>query len=262
MPFIQVKKSINKWEVTLICLIFTFLLTYLILGCTVSVVIYSKKWITKDEEITRLTDDKVCNIFLNIQDVKGYFNVLFSIILFIWQIVIYQRLRKIMKTRLFYFYTLTKNRILALYISGATFYLLDSIYHSIFQFLKDNDFNSTFDNYVNVKWKFFIDFFLNIIRPVILALYWYFSTKSIDFVLYVRAWMFGYRILEEFDNMSYFISHSCIYRPDRYETMDNSELDLKNEFFLGETRTTVQHEIIDSFIYTQENMAILSDNSS
>ena len=51
-----------------------------------------------------------------------------------------------------------------------------------------------------------------------LFLFFYFSTKYIDFALYVKAWMIGYKVDHKFDSVSYFIMRSCFYRDDISES--------------------------------------------
>ena len=51
--------------------------------------------------------------------------------------------------------------------------------------------------------------FLLFTNSISLIFYVYFSTKYIDFALFVAAWMDGYKIGHEFLRMSYLITKSC-----------------------------------------------------
>ena len=114
-----------------------------------------------------------------------------------------------MISRLHYFYQLTKKNIRALNIAGIIFYLCLTIF-SLFNMIiqKDNYFDFGLDSELHIG---------------IRILYCYLGTKHIDFALYVRAWMFGYQVYHKFENMSYLITSSCIYKNDDDNSVDSEE---------------------------------------
>ena len=51
----------------------------------------------------------------------------------------------------------------------------------------------------------------------------YFNTKHIDFALYVRAWMIGFRVHNQFDTISNLITRSCFYKIELESSGDKTE---------------------------------------
>ena len=140
---------------------------------------------------------------------------------------------KTMRRNLFYFYQLTKNSIRVLFISGVIYYTMISLFFVGALFLNKDGTYKNFDTFQHHSTgRFILGFFINVIYAIILSMYSYYSTESIDFVLYVRAWMYGHGILDKFENMSYLISRSCFYRMDISSSLDASESIISQELDL------------------------------
>ena len=138
-----------------------------------------------------------------------------------------------MNKNLYHFYQLTKSSIRILFVSGASYYFIIALNYIGSQFL---NLEGIYTDYNNVdhghKWEFYLNFILIIIDAIFCTIYFYLSTKTIDFVLYIRAWMYGHGILDKFENMSYLISHSCFYRKDISSSLDASESIISQELDL------------------------------
>ena len=155
-----------------------------------------------------------------------------------------------MENHLYNFYQLTKNTIWMFFLWGLLYYLFDFIYQLVSTYVLDSGLDKNFEDYWNKSFaKILADVIINIIRAFILSIYFYQSTKSIDFVLYIRAWMYGYGILNEFDNMSYLISRSCFNRFSTYESFDEySDVESQQEIILNEKASETDQEDITNSI--------------
>ena len=173
-----------------------------------------------------------------------------------------------MRKKLYYFYQLTKRKIRILYITGIIFYicqiafaLLDVIYE------KQYFFQSEFGNSTDISLQILL-LILYVLSNLSLLIYFSLSTKHIDFILYVRAWMIGYNIYDKFDDMSYLISRSYFYKEKLEEESDDEsdDNDLKQliEENLGTTsigiRAAEQH--FDYTYASTDHQTLLEDVTS
>ena len=151
-----------------------------------------------------------------------------------------------MRRSLSHFYNLTKNTVLIYFVSGLLYYLIDVLYYIVFQYLLDGNFNHIFDyDYGQPIFETSLDVCINIFRDIAFGFYVYWSTKSIDLVLYIRAWMYGYGILQDFDKFSYLITRSCIQKYDAYTSFDeDSDLESEQEIILNQVDTNDRNEEI------------------
>ena len=123
-----------------------------------------------------------------------------------------------MKNRLHYFFQLKKKNIHALYALNIIFVFLRMLFVSFYVIFGGD----RLDNYTH---KSDYSFEENVIQRVVASVHFvayyafcFFSTKYIDFALYVKVWMIGYQVHNKFENMSYLITRSCFYQDDTQDS--------------------------------------------
>ena len=130
-----------------------------------------------------------------------------------------------MEKRLHYFYQLKKKSIRLLYITSIVHFFFRIFFYMFYVVEKVG----RVDAYTGISnltfWEKLIQSVIYDLTAISLIIFWYFSTKYIDFSLYVRAWMIGYNVLNRFDRMSIFISRSWFYEE------SSSDSDLKGSAF-------------------------------
>ena len=176
--------------------------------------IYSKR---RGEDITN-----GCKTIISINYCKECIDLGIALSLIILQMIMYRRLIKVMRSRLHFFFQFKKKKIHILYVSNII-YLISRMLLVLLYVVFGGD---RLDNYLH-KYEYSFDKKIAFkvasnINFVTFFVFNYFSTKYIDFALYVKVWMIGYQVDNRFENMSYFISRSCFFQ-DEIEDSDSSE---------------------------------------
>ena len=234
--FEKIKKKINCYEIISIFILILFSLFQISLSILIVAMAYQNDWFTRFTSFR--TDKKECESVIALEYFRICFIFLFFILLFIGYMVLYKILIRVMQSRLFYFYQLTKKNITILCLSGIIYFF----WQSIFTFF-DIIFKEKFYVYGSNSLLGLNIFFSIIGIPLYLGIitYGYLSTKYIDFVLYIRAWMIGYQVIERFDNMSYFITSSCFCNHEENDEDSDQSIDIRipSEYNLASIKKSI-----------------------
>ena len=204
-----IKKKINFIETSSIIAILLFIVAYFVIYNTIEIIAYKKDWIY---HLKNENSKFFWKAMPWINYSQYWIDAIFFTALLIMHVIIYKKLTVVMKTRLHYFYQMTKRKINVLYISGMVYYFFKWLFNLLYIIFGRDLYNSYKFNY-HLPIAIYISLLILEVPTIIsLFIYWYFSTKHIDFVLYVKAWMIGYQIYHKFDNMSNLITNSCFYK--------------------------------------------------
>ena len=159
LTFLTIKSKINFSESLLVGLIFTIWLIFLIFYGTIAILLYVYDWLDIGQQNYR--NEGLCEKLKWIQYSRYCFHFIYCVALLVIYIFVFNKLIKVMKQRLHYFYQLTKHKIRVLYVSGVMYLLGQSTFTLIDMFHKAND---------SIGWKLSNDFNVGL-RIFWLALY-------------------------------------------------------------------------------------------
>ena len=156
-----------------------------------------------------------------------------------------------MKTKLFYYYTKAMHQLKILlfwhisFISFTTWLELGYLNNP-----NGNNFYLGYDykeDYIDaILWA------IGLIEYILLFFVVYFSYKYIDLEFYIRLLMYGHRVLNHFEKMSYFITKSWLYKDQQEQPEDDISIDESSDSLLFSNRTIESLEKTDRNI--TENM--------
>ena len=222
------------------------------------------KWF--DDSGNFILKSNQCRFIYSLLYCQNVIDLTIYISLLILYMIIYKKLMNVMQKKLHYFYQRTKKKIQTLYLSGITYFFCMSVF-SIFDIVIEADMlldfglNSKFHVGIRIFW-------LILATPAVICFfcYCYLWTKHIDFVLYVRAWTIGYQVYHKFDNISYLITHSWLYR----EQEQNSDDDFDDILIRDSSEYSFRSVVKDigntrqysGDLYNSERQTLLEDSTS
>ena len=219
--FAKVKKKINFVEFSSILIVFSIGMIYWIAYSINAIILYKNDWIGSQDKVDE--PERQCRVPIWIKFSKHPFHLLFCLTLFVLNIVLFKNLKKIMQKRLHYFYQNMREKIQILYISGVIYYFFHAIRGLMNTLYEINKYsNNVFGDDLGAIFQILQ---LIWVVPVIISaiIYIYVTTKHLNFALYVRAWMIGYRVEDRFESMSFLITSSRF-----YNIQENSKDDLES----------------------------------
>ena len=122
----------------------------------------------------------------------------------VFQFIVYLLLKRTMRRKLYYFYDHAMKELKILLISNVIFQNSNTAMN-VFYLIDGRDYNLYLaEESKSVEFNIMFSI-IGLIQYMLLYCYVYYSNKYIDLELYIRLLMYGHRVLEYFDNISYFI---------------------------------------------------------
>ena len=209
--FKQVKTWINRVEFMLIIVSLVIIFVMAFFNLLPRILYISYSW-NKDDS------GDMCNVSKKLSDTLYYFAIVFDAFFALAQTLIFLWIKITMRRKLYFFYNRAIKELKIIFVCNEIFLLTNLILLTI---------ALRYNKYLHFYLKFesenmgenCVFLVVGSIQRILLSVYIYFTTKYIDLEFCIRMLMFGYRVLNQYDKMSLFITKSWF----RREVEDENE---------------------------------------
>ena len=248
IQFNQVKKMINNSELFMRKILVTISVVYIISYTAIAWAVYFEGC---TREVYAQGFDKhfshKCATLFWINFSKNCIDFCIALMLFVLQLIMYKKLINLLKSRLKSYFEEHKRPILTLYVWSSVGFFFRILYVGFYVAIRVDRLEAYVDSSS-------LPIELDIARKVLLftnsvslVFYVYYSTKYIDLVLFLYAWMVGHRVGDKFDKMSHLIIKSRF-----YNRRDSSLQETNSEEFL-QLSNPLAYSFIEDEYSTQES---------